>query len=68
LFVLQTGSDNIAFTGEVPPIEKIKTKKVVLAIRARQDKSYDIKDDNVAKEIVMMEVSKSILENLYLVC
>lgn len=52
---------------EVPLLEKIK-KKVVLILRAKLDKNVDLSDQNISKEVVMMELNRQILENLYLVC
>jgi len=51
----------------VPTLDKLK-KKVVLVIKARQDKTVDITDANVQKEVMMMEINRQILENLYLIC
>lgn len=52
---------------EVPLLEKIK-KKVVLILRAKLDRNVDLSDQNISKEVVMMELNRQILENLYLVC
>lgn len=51
----------------MPTLDKLK-KKVVLVIKARQDKTVDITDANVQKEVMMMEINRQILENLYLIC
>jgi len=45
LFAVSSG-DAIAFQNDVPTLDKLK-KKVVLVIKARQDKTVDITDANV---------------------
>jgi hypothetical protein len=52
----------------VPDLDKLK-RKAVLIIKAKIDKGApDINSSNVSKEVVLMEVNRQILENLYLLC
>lgn len=67
IFVIQTGADAVAFTTETPSLDKIK-KKVAMVAKTKQMKSEEFLDANVSKDIMMMEVNRSILENLFLVC
>lgn len=65
MFAIKAGSDNITFTPEVPSPAQIK-QKVILILKARTDKSApEITDDNASQELIMMEVNRQILENLY---
>jgi hypothetical protein len=68
LFAIQTSSETISFQYDVPSLDKIK-KKIVLIIKARNDKNAPpIDEKNVSEEVIMMEINRQILENLYLVC
>lgn len=67
MFAIQAGSDSVTFQTDVPGLDKLK-KKVVLIIRAKPDKNVEITDKNIDKEIIMMEINRSILENLYQIC
>jgi hypothetical protein len=53
----------------VPELDKLK-KKSVLILKARMgDKNApDINEQNISKEVVIMEVNKQVLETLYFVC
>jgi len=52
----------------VPELDKIK-KKSVLIQKARNDKNApEITNENISKEIIMMEVNRQILESLYYLC
>ena len=66
LFAIGSG-DAVTFQNDVPTLDKLK-KKVVLVIKARQDKTVDLTDANIQKEVMMMEINRQILENLYLIC
>jgi len=68
MFALKASADNVVFTTEVPTLNQIK-QKIILILRARNDKSApEVNEHNVSKEVVMMEVNRQILENLYLLC
>jgi len=72
LFAMNLGN-MIGFTTDSPPQEKMKNK-MLLFLRARPPQK-DHKDDpvpidmeNIHNEIIMMEVNKQILDNLYAIC
>lgn len=67
MFCIQASSDNVTFQTEVPRLDQLK-KKVILILRARQDKNNEINDQNISKEVMMMEINRQVLENLYLIC
>lgn len=67
LFVIPLGVDTVQFTAETPSLDKIK-KKIVMVIKTRQMKGEEFLDINAARDIMMMEVNRSILENLFLIC
>lgn len=67
MFVIALGVDTIAMTPETPSLDKIK-KKCVVVLKTRQMKEAEFIDANASKDIMMMEVNRSILENLFLVC
>ena len=48
----------------MPTLDKFKSKKAILVIRAR-DRSVDITNENISKEVMMMEINRNILDNLY---
>lgn len=60
-------SENVTFTTEPPTLDKIK-KKIIMVVKAIQRKGEDYKDADIPKEIVMMELNRQILENLFLIC
>lgn len=67
LFVNCPGGDAVTFTTETPTLDKIK-KKIVMVVKTRQMKAEEFLDANVHKDIMMMEINRSILENLFLIC
>lgn len=67
MFALWQSSDSVTFQTEVPTADKLK-RKVILIVKARQDKNVEITDANISREVMMMEINRSILENLYLIC
>ena len=68
MFGVQEGSDKIAFYLDTPPLEKFK-KKLILIMKAKNDRGgAEINDENIANEIIMMEVNRQVLENLYSIC
>ncbi|TNV88245.1 hypothetical protein FGO68_gene15451 [Halteria grandinella] len=67
LFVIPLGVDTVQFSSETPTLDKIK-KKVVMVIKTRQMKGEEFLDQNAGRDIMMMEVNRSILENLFLIC
>jgi hypothetical protein len=52
---------------ETPSLDKIK-RKMIMVVKTRQMKSEEFLDANAVKDIMMMEMNRSILENLFLVC
>jgi len=67
LFVNSPGGDAVQFTTETPALDKIK-RKIVMVVKTRQMKAEEFLDANAAKDIMMMEASRSILENIFNVC
>ena len=55
------------FTTETPALDKIK-RKIVMVVKTRQMKAEEFIDANAAKDIMMMEINRSILENLFTIC
>ncbi len=55
------------FTTETPALDKIK-RKIVMVVKTRQMKAEEFLDANAAKDIMMMEINRSILENLFTIC
>jgi len=70
LFALNLGT-MVAYTNDTPPKAKMGNK-MILCLRARPVKSKDepipITMQNFSQEIIMMEVNKQILDNLYQIC
>lgn len=68
LFVNKTGAENIVITVEPPPLANIKFK-ALLVIKARpEQKGEPGFPTGVANEIVFMELTKPILDNLFNTC
>jgi hypothetical protein len=67
IFVNQVSADNVQFMTETPSLDKIK-RKMIMVVKTRQMKSEEFLDANAVKDIMMMEMNRSILENLFLVC
>ena len=67
IFVNQVSADNVQFMTETPTLDKIK-RKMIMVVKTRQLKSEEFVDANAQKDIMMMEMNRSILENLFLVC
>ncbi len=67
IFVNQVSADNVQFMTETPTLDKIK-RKLIMVVKTRQMKSEEFLDANAGKDIMMMELNRSILENLFLVC
>jgi hypothetical protein len=57
----------VQFTTETPALDKIK-RKIVMVVKTRQMKAEEFLDANAAKDIMMMEINRSILENLFTIC
>ena len=56
------------FVSEPPAPESIKKKSLlILKCRTGADVS-EIDAENVDREVIIMEINKKILENLYLIC
>lgn len=67
IFVNPTSADAVTFQTDIPTLDKIK-RKVVIVLKTRQMKAEEFADANVAKDIMMMEANRSILENIFNVC
>ena len=67
MFVIQTGADSVQFITETPTLDKIK-RKIIMVVKSIQKKQEDFKDSDAPKEIIMMEINRAILENLFLIC
>ena len=67
IFVNPVSADAVTFQTDIPTLDKIK-RKVVIVLKTRQMKAEEFLDVNVAKDIMMMEASRSILENIFNVC
>jgi hypothetical protein len=64
MFSIKQGADSVSYQSEVPAPTSIKSAKVLLILKARNssDKSAPSLDDqNVVKEVIMMELNKNIL-------
>ena len=57
----------MTFGTDIPTLDKIK-RKVIIVIKTRQMKAEEFLDANVSKDIMMMEINRSILENLFTIC
>ena len=67
IFVNPISTDAVTFGTDIPALDKIK-RKVIIVIKTRQMKAEEFLDVNVAKDIMMMEANRSILENVFNVC
>lgn len=67
IFINQASADTLQFLTETPTLDKIK-RKMIMVVKTRQLKSEEFLDVNAHKDIMMMEMNRSILENLFLVC
>lgn len=68
MFAIKQGADSVTYQSDVPTASSIKSAKVLLILKARNssDKSApSIDDQNVVKEVIMMELNKNILQNLF---
>ena len=60
-------ADAVTFATDIPTLDKIK-RKVIIVIKTRQMKAEEFLDVNVAKDIMMMEANRSVLENVFNIC
>jgi pterin-4a-carbinolamine dehydratase len=67
IFVNPVSADAVTFQTDIPTLDKIK-RKVVIVLKTRQMKAEEFLDVNAAKDIMMMEANRSILENIFNVC
>jgi dynein heavy chain len=70
LFATQDKADSVNFLN-VPPDPAVLKKKALLCLRVRgSQKGEDIiiDENNVASEVIFMELNKNVLDNLYLIC
>lgn len=72
VFAIPTGSETIKFQLDVPDQELMqKSRKIVLCQRARKPglgEELIIDESNARDELLFMECSKAVLENLYKLC
>lgn len=59
--------DMINLNIELPPISAFKSKACVI-LKARVSSDVALENDNIADEVIVMEFTKSVLENLSLLC
>jgi hypothetical protein len=67
LFVNQTGGEMLQFTVE-PPAQALIKRKALLVIKARPETKEPLFPTGIANEVVFMEMTKPILENLFNTC
>lgn len=67
LFVQQPTGEMLNFTVE-PPAQSAIKKKALLVIKARPETKEPGFPNGIANEVVFMELTKPILENLYNTC
>lgn len=67
LMALQTSTEAVQLFTELPPLQQIK-KKAVLVYKAKMDYNLEIDEKNMKQEICFMEMKKSVLENLSVIC
>ena len=64
----QSNGDIVKYLNTPPAPETIK-RKCLLLLKARTGPEVpEINEENIDREIIMMEINKKILENLYLIC
>jgi len=64
----QANGDVVKYLNTPPPPDSIK-KKCLLILKTRTGSEVpEITDENIDREIIIMEINKKILENLYLIC
>jgi len=76
LFAVPSGAESFTYVHETPSLKQI-TKKIILVMRAKampikvgksmQGDIGKIEADNIADELLFMEINRQILENLYLI-
>jgi hypothetical protein len=67
--MVQTGADSFVMyydPSAMPPLSTFK-KKGILVFKSRTDGKIDINNETVSNEVVMMEFTKNVLENLSLI-
>lgn len=70
LFAIPVSSNNVSFVSEAPSPDKIK-KKCVLIIRARSKSELEepkLTKENMADEVIFMEINQDVLANLHGIC
>ena len=69
LIVLKEGSDNMNFmlTQKMPPLASLK-QKCVLILKTANAPGFEYTDETTPGNIVAMEMSRGILENLQALC
>ena len=67
MMALQTSAEAIQLFTELPPLNSIK-KKVVLVYKPKMDYDLEIDESNMRNEISVMEMKRSVLENLSVIC
>jgi hypothetical protein len=70
-FCIPQGASSVNFYTEAPSPDKIK-KKCVLVLRARSKKEVpgggELDENNMADELIFMEINKDVLQNLHGIC
>ncbi len=57
MFAISPSADSVQFVCEVPSLDKIK-KKILVIVKTRQMKAEEFLDVNASKDIVMMELNR----------
>lgn len=70
IFARAESSASVIWSADAPSLSQL-SKKALLILKARPESPQEpfvIDENNVAKEIIFMELNKNILDNLNLVC
>mmetsp|Transcript_116900 Transcript_116900/g.162427 ORF Transcript_116900/g.162427 Transcript_116900/m.162427 type:complete len:181 (+) Transcript_116900:781-1323(+) len=70
LFAIPVGSESLQFTTEVPNQKEIK-RKILLVVRSPDHDKKDQQElcvEHMKEQVIFMEISKPILDNLYQMC
>jgi hypothetical protein len=68
LLAQETGSDLIQFSNESPQLASTLKKKAIIMVRVTGDDLEDASAELAVKDLVLMEVSKRVLQNLQTLC
>ena len=69
MLVMKEGSDNMVFyqTQQLPQLVTLKQKSI-LVLKTAMDRAFEYDDENTPANLVTMEVTKQVLENLQAIC